>query len=220
MTGLVPWYLAGSLLQPLAPPSAGPFAYDAFDRRREEGLTWESAPNRADGVYGRFDGPLTFSPSLSLARIDAGFVPGFGLRVHYLSTLGLYASYGSGALWPGHADSVRSMSRVGLELRPLFLLRWSNDWEKGPSMLDLTLDSLSLGVGGFLAKLDTSSELERGFETELTAGIPLLGHALGPWIGFGATLQVPPLVDDGERVALGWLVRLEYSLVLSSSASE
>ncbi len=220
MTTFVPWLVSGSLLGPLPTPGTGPLAYDGFDRRREEGVTWEATPSRADGVYGRFDGPLTFSPCLSLSRLDAGFVPGIGVRVHYLSTLGLSASYGTGTLWPGHADSVRSMSRVGLELRPLFLLRWSNDWEKGPSVLDLTLDSLSLGVGGFLAKLDTSSQLKRGLDAELAAGVPLIGHALGPWIGIAATLRVPPLVDDGSHVALGWLVRLEYSLVLSSSASE
>ena len=36
---------------------------------------------------------------------------------------------------------------VGIDLRPLFLMRWSKDNEQGPAWLDLTIDSLTLSVG-------------------------------------------------------------------------
>jgi hypothetical protein len=134
-----------------------------------------------DGAYGRFDGDLDLGFG---AGMSAGFGSGdlgVGLRAtaHWYSTLGLFVTYAESV----RASRVERRGGAGIELEPLFLLRWSEALERGPAVLDLTLDSLSLGAGYFL--LEPSGRgfgARRGVELSLGFGLPLLGQAGGPWL--------------------------------------
>lgn len=132
-----------------------------------------------DGVYGRFDGDLTLSFGL-------GAELGNGRRG---AAIGRALYYHSAALVAEYADALSSdaeLRRVlflGAEVRPLFLPRWSMNLERNGALLDLTLDSLSLGAGAYLAETpDASFGQKVGFEGTLGFGVPLFARANGPWL--------------------------------------
>ena len=151
---------SGAPGEPVAPPSA-----------------------KQDTTYGRIDG-------------DVGLVAGVGvtvgpqsprasaeLRVRYLETAGLFATYEDGALFGSGAEPVRVLAG-GLELRPLFLGRWLTGRELGIARLDLALDSLGFELGGFLAQPQGASFGQRpGLQAGVGVELPFLDHASGPWIG-------------------------------------
>jgi hypothetical protein len=199
-------------------PGLSPLAYDAFDRRREEGTVAEPAVASDDGVYGRFQGEVQFTPYLGVEHAYRGFAPALGLRAHYLSTVGIHFTYASGALWPaGHAMQ-HHLSDVGAELRPLFLLRWPKGWEDGPSFLDLTVDSLTLGIGGFWDRPRDDGGIHRGPVLQVAAAVPLTSRALGPWIGGAAMWRFPHVAAHPDQADFAWMVRFEWTLSASSNS--
>ena len=130
-----------------------------------------------DGVYGRFDGDLFLSLGAGI-EWSHGVRPAIEARALYYYSVGLVAGY-SDAL--DRDAFVRRTGWVGLDLRPLFLPRWSMDKEFQVSFWDLTLDSVSLGAAAFLAEPrrgDTkiSVQFSAGF------GIPLFARASGLWL--------------------------------------
>jgi hypothetical protein len=143
-----------------------------------------------DGAYGRFDGDLDLGFG---AGMSAGFGSGdlgVGLRTtaHWYSTVGLFVGY-SESIRKRH---VERRGGAGIELEPLFLLRWSEALERGPALLDLTLDSLSLGVGYFLLEpVGRGFGSRRGLELSMGLGLPLLGTAGGPWLEARAGYFLP-----------------------------
>jgi hypothetical protein len=166
------------------------------------------APTSAkpDTTYGRIDG-------------DVGLVAGVGvtvgpdsprasaeLRVRYLETAGLFATYEDGALFGNGAEPVRVLAG-GLELRPLFLGRWLTGRELGIARLDLLLDSLGFELGGFLAQPQGASFGQRpGLQAGIGIELPFLEHASGPWIGLhggirfsDAALGGGPTSDPADR---------------------
>jgi hypothetical protein len=169
---------------------------------------------KVDGVYGRFDGDLEIALSLGG---EWDFDPdrtraAAGLGLYYYSTAGLAFRYrdafGDRApATPRAADPVERVLSMGIELKPLFLPRWVLDLERGPALLDLTLDSLTLGLFAFFQEESNGGLSERyGFEAGLGFGVPLLGRADGPWIETRGALR---FADDGSRhpsvlVALAW----------------
>ncbi|HVY26535.1 MAG TPA: hypothetical protein VHB79_08270 [Polyangiaceae bacterium] len=135
-----------------------------------------------DGVYGRFDGRLALAASAG-AELQSGATRG-SLRVsaHYWWTAGVYARFADafGGADAGHAERVASF---GIDLRPLFLPRFARNYEQGPPLLDLTLDSLSLTAGGYFAQPHARSlGDERGFELGCGLGVPLFAAARGLWL--------------------------------------
>jgi hypothetical protein len=139
-----------------------------------------------DGVYGRFNGDLDFGAGLG-AELDEGALRG-ALRVslHYLSTAGLYVSYRDAL---GDEAELRRVLSLGVDMRPAFIPRWSKNLDRGPSFLDLAIDSVSLGLGAFWEQPPARAfAAERGFETSLGFGLPLFGHATGPWLESRAQL--------------------------------
>jgi hypothetical protein len=134
-----------------------------------------------DGAYGRFDGDLDLGFG---AGMGAGFGSGdlgVSLRAtaHWYSTVGLYVGYVESV----GTSHIERRGGAGIELEPLFLLRWSEALERGPAWLDLTLDSLSLGAGYVLLQpVDRGFGSRRGVELSLGVGFPLLGTAGGPWL--------------------------------------
>jgi hypothetical protein len=179
------------------------FAADLYGAPATETVRGEVDPDAAkaegDGAYGRFDGDvdlgLSAGANLSLTSSDVGV----GARVNALwySSIGPYLSYAERV--SGHSESNRRAG-LGLELRPLFLPRWALDLERGPAFLDLTIDSLSLSVGAFVATPPEGGFGDRrGMEIGAGLGVPLLAEAPGPWLELRALLDLP---NDGPREAL------------------
>ena len=142
-----------------------------------------SAVEGADTAYGRIDGDLslvagagaTFGPRGPRATAD--------LRIRYLLTAGLFATYEDGALVSSGAEPRRALG-TGIELRPLFLGRWLRGLETGHPHLDLTLDSLGLELGAvFLQPAGASFGERPGLQLGLGLEIPILPRASGPIVG-------------------------------------
>lgn len=169
----------------------------------------------SDGVYGRFDSNLALTASAG-AEFEAG-VPRGALRTsaHYLWTAGVYARY-SHAFGGGAARPVRVAS-FGVDLLPLFLPRFALDNERGPALLDLSIDSFSLNAGMYLAHPQARDfGDERGFELGTGFGVPLFGEARGPWLEARVERRFP------DRGVAAWLftVSLSYRALTWSTRAD
>jgi len=166
-----------------------------------------------DGVYGRFDGDLDVAAGLGassyFATGDAG--PSLRLSAHWYSAVGLYFGYTESL----GEHAVERRLGMGLELEPLFLLRFSQGGERGPALLDLTLDSLSLGLGALLLDPDDGSfASQAGFELSLGLGVPLLARASGPWLEARAGWYTPKNGREASGLLyLSWHFALTTPLV-------
>jgi len=149
-----------------------------------------------DGTYGRFDGDLDLGLGLgALVDVDHGET-GVAARAsaHWFFVAGGYLAYADGL--GSSLDPERRLG-VGVDLRPLFLPRWTQDWERGPAFLDLTLDSLSLGLGAsFEQPSGGSFGARRAFEASFGLGVPLAGRGPGPWLEVRGALA---WANTGER---------------------
>jgi hypothetical protein len=186
----------GSL--PLLEPSAHAAERDAPAARIHAPLPG------SDGVYGRFDGSLTLAVSAG-AELEAGEPRGaLKISAHYLWTAGVYARYSDAF---GSAEERPSrVASLGVDVRPLFLPRFGLDYEQGPALLDLTLDSLSLNAGAYLAKpRERDFGDERGFEIGVGFGVPLLAAAKGPWLEARAERRF------ADRGVSSWLFSLSVA---------
>lgn len=156
-----------------------------------------------DGVYARFDGDLELGLALGAELGSAGTpAPALRASAHYFSIAGLYTG---GRAKAGDA-SAPSLFDLGVDLRPLFVPRWAKGYETGPAFCDLTLDSLSLSLGGFWSARSARHESERGFEASLGFGLPLLATAAGPWLEARGVLRYPDSEprDEAVLLALAW----------------
>lgn len=168
--------------------------HDAFGRRTAaevRSLDPDAFPHQGDGAYGRFDGDLDLGlgvgPSLTFADGDAGI----GVRgvARWYSSVGLYALYDE-TLAPKPALARRA--GFGVELTPLFLLRWQRALESGPPVLDLAIDSLALGFGAsFATPAGRGFGSHRALDATLGFGVPLAGDSVGPWLEFRGDLTFP-----------------------------
>jgi hypothetical protein len=149
-----------------------------------------------DGVYGRFDGDLTLSIGLGAELHDGPRGALIG-RALYYHTAGLTLSYADGL---GGDVTPKRVASAGIELRPLFLPRWSLDLECGCPLIDLTLDSLSLGAGLFVARRGEPSESKTGAELSVGLGIPLFAKAEGLWLEGRGFFR--PALDEGRAGVL------------------
>jgi hypothetical protein len=193
--------------------SSMPLAFDAFDRRRDAPINEE--PNyRSDGVYGRFDGEISLVPSVGMQWAGAGWFTQFGISSFYLNTIGVAFRSADGHWSPITRRADFNVSTLALAIRPLFLLRWSQDWEKGPSFLDLTLDSLTLSVGSYWSQQHSVDKQHMGLETELSFGIPLLAKAHGPWLTPSVVNRLPKVTSAQHSVDMTYGLRLEWAFSL------
>lgn len=166
----------------------------AFGRRTSSAVRSvdpDANHHQGDGAYGRFDGDLELGlgvgPNLAFTGDDIG-VAVRGSAFWY-STVGLELVYTETL---SKTPELERRLGAGIVLRPLFLIRWSQALETGPAVLDLALDSLSLGLGssfGTPAGRDFASRTK--FETSLGFGAPLAGTAAGPWLEFRAGMGLP-----------------------------
>src|SRR5690606_30138855 len=99
-----------------------------------------SAPRRAaaaddDGVYGRFDGDAMAAVELGGSytfAAPAARGPGLTARAgfFYMHTLGLTVQYDDRL---GSAEAVARSLLASIEIRPIFLSRFTQDLEQGPA---------------------------------------------------------------------------------------
>ena len=155
-------------------------------------------------MYGRFDGDLDLGVGVGAELGSAGGVaPAARATAHYYSIAGAYVE---GRVRAGDA-SARSLFGLGVDIRPLFVPRWAKGFETGPTLLDLTLDSLSLSLGAFWAERSTALTGDaRGFEVGLGFGVPLFARAPGLWLETRGVLRYPDASAREEAlvVALAW----------------
>lgn len=143
----------------------------------------------ADGVYGRLDGDLLVVAEAGAAIAEGGPAVLMGARALYLSTAGIYGRWIEGF---DRAELVTGRSvAVGVELRPMFLARLAQDWERGPAHLDLLLDSFALDLGAFFwSPVDGRLHTYPGFEVGAGLEVPVLPSATGPRVGVMGSLRV------------------------------
>jgi hypothetical protein len=186
----------------LAAPAA---ALDAeVESSRAKLGTQPSASSQGDGVYGRLSGDFDLSLRLG-GEYENGLAPAFGGSLFYFWTLGIFADH--------VLDTAKGTQRtaIGAELRPLFLPRWDADREQGPAFLDLTLDSLALGVG---VHLPHEGAAKPGPQLSLGLGLPLLARASGPWLEFRGVYRFPGTPENGAALLafLSWHLLFDSGL--------
>jgi hypothetical protein len=142
------------------------------------------AQGRPEPTYGRFQGDLTLVAGLGGVVAARGGRAEGELRVRYLETAGIFVTYEDGALVDSAAEPTRVLT-AGLELRPLFLVRWLTGQETQRARVDLVLDSLGLELGATLMQpAGTSFGSRAGMQAGLGLEVPILPRATGPWLGF------------------------------------
>jgi hypothetical protein len=141
-----------------------------------------------DGLYGRFDGDLDLSLAVGPELVRNGPGAAAIARAFFLETAGLYVAYGTSF---GNFDAVPPRSfGLGVGLRPFFIPRWGNDLDRGPAIVDLTLDATTFDMGVLWAADQGGSFTQAaGIELGLGTEVPLAGQAAGPWIGVRGALR-------------------------------
>jgi hypothetical protein len=170
----------------------------------------DEARSLGDGVYGRFQGRYDLGLAAGAELGDGGASLAVRATAHYFFMAGIYAGYAEG--FGTEALPSSRLVSFGVDLRPAFLPRWSNDMQHGPSLLDLAVDSISLGVGAFFRQpQDDDFGARRGLELSLGFGVPLAGEMAGPWLGARGLLRWDdpegrkgPGAEGAALVTLGW----------------
>lgn len=161
----------------------------------------------SDGVYDRMDGPFTLGFGAGVEQARSAVRGAARLSLHYYWSAGVYAGYSRAFSGDTPADALAT----GIDFRPAFLPRWAKNMEQGPAVLDLCLDSISLGLGAFWQKPDAGAfGSRRGFEASLGFGVPLFARASGLWLTGRGLLRWP----DGSNAEPAALVLLEYDQVV------
>ena len=141
------------------------------------------ASDGPDTAHGRIDGDLSASVALGSAFGPRGPRAAADLRLRYVWTAGVYATYEDGPLLGSAAEPRRAFA-AGLELRPLFFAKWLQGKESGNAYLDLTVDSLALELGAvFLQPAGSSFASKPGLQAGLGIAVPIFPRATGPAIG-------------------------------------
>lgn len=141
-----------------------------------------SADGIVDPSYGRVEGDVVVVLGMGAVVAPRGLRAAAEVRLRYLETAGLYATY-EDANPLASASEPRRLLATGLEVRPLFLFRWLKGHEGDRPWLDLALDSIGLELGAIFeqpAGADFASQ--RGIEVGLGVELPLGVRASGLWI--------------------------------------
>jgi hypothetical protein len=137
----------------------------------------------AEATYGRLGGDVTLVAAAGGVIASGGPRIEGELRVRYLESAGIFATYEDGSFAGASADPQRVLA-AGLELRPLFLARWLKGHETAQPLLDLTVDSIGLELGAtVLQPARASFGARSGIEVGLGVEVPLAARADGPWVG-------------------------------------
>jgi hypothetical protein len=149
--------------------------------------------SRADGTsepsYGRVEGDLELAGALGAVVAQGGVRPEAELRVRYLESAGVFATYEDGPLVGSSAEPQRMLA-AGAEVRPFFLYRWLRGHETRRATFDLVVDSIGIELGATWAQPAGQSFASLpGVELGLGVELPLLASATGPWIGLHGGLR-------------------------------
>jgi len=156
--------------------------------------------DREDTSYGRIDGDLSASFGAGATFGSRGPRAALDVRLRYLWTAGLFATYEDGPFWGSNAEPRRALA-TGIELRPLFLARWANGAELGNGHLDLTLDSFGLELGAVFAEPEGRPFGSRpGLQAGIGLQVPVLPRATGPVIGVHAGARWSDAALAGDYV--------------------
>ena len=179
----------------------------------------EPLPTRSDGVYGRLDGDFVWALAAGVESWSKQGRATLRASAHYFYMAGIYASYGRAWTQASNPQQHGDVGVVGFELRPGFLPRWSLDLQRGPALLDLVVDSLSLAAGAYWGQAQSENPWgsaatgangwSRGLEASLGVGVPLLARATGPWLELRAggrwnNGEQPTDHPWGVQVLLSW----------------
>jgi hypothetical protein len=208
---MTPLFVVLALAEP--EPSHAPFGHTSTAQVRS--LDPDANHHHGDGAYGRFDGDLDLGLGaggmLAFSRGELGVAVRGSAR--WYSTAALYAQYGESV---SPDPRIERRFGVGLELTPLFLIRWSQALETGPAWLDLTVDSLSLGLGATFTTPEGRGFASRGaLEGSLGLGVPLFGTAPGLWLECRASLVFPRALpaESNATLLLSWHAPVTTPLV-------
>jgi hypothetical protein len=185
--------------------------------------TW-MAPARSaaaeDGVYGRFDGDAMAAVEVggSFAIADAAARgPGLTGRLgfFFVQTLGVTVQYDDRL---GSADAVARSLLGAVEIRPLFLSRFTQGLQRGPARLDLFIDSFGLALGAWTQwerAPDCADDCQaHGMELSLGAEVPFLPQVSSPYLAIRGGVRwalsdleaggSPPAVSGTLTLTLGY----------------
>lgn len=190
---------------------------DAWDpgRRVTSPVAGQVAPRDgrvSDGAYGRFEGDVDLGFGVGPEFDGDSTRAHLRASAHYFSMIGI-----AGAFAEDVASDTPRLSRlvsIELDLRPAFLPRFANDMQQGPGVLDLTLDSISLGLGVYWATpADQAFGDERGFELSAGLAVPLIGRASGPFLEARGLWRHP---DSGVPPRAAGVILLSWHGLLST----
>lgn len=160
-------------------------------------LTFDA--HAGDGSYGRLKGDTTFVVGASggVVAHDGRPLVGGDLRLRYLDAAGAVFSYEEAVAVPS-SGSLRRAFLAGVELRPLFPVRFLKAYQTGGSFFDLTLDSLALEVGAWIPVRGGTAVRRGGFYTGIAVELPLFARASGLWLRLSTQLRWAPQRLEGE----------------------
>jgi hypothetical protein len=135
-----------------------------------------------DPSYGRVEGDVALVFGMGAVFAPRGLRAVAEVRLRYLETAGLYATYEDANVLASAPEPQRLLA-TGLEVRPLFLFRWLEGYEGKRPWVDLALDSIGLELGALLEQ-PTGADFasRRGIEVGLGVELPLAARATGLWI--------------------------------------
>lgn len=177
-------------------------------------------PAGSDGVYGRFDGDMGIEPGLGIEYSRGNLLPQIDIAASYVSTLGLRLRHANSKLLFDAVAHDRSVTSFNFEVRPLFLIRWTEALETGPALLDLTLDSFTLGIGAFWDYDRNTPQLQRGTEFLTGFGLPLFATASGPWIRATAAVRLAEAPNLAITTHSVFTLILCWNLLIDSALHE
>ena len=152
----------------------------------------QQLPNRrkvVDGVYGRFDGDVDLSLAAGATVVDAAAPLRQPWRAR--STWDGRPLRRLRRLLSGNFAAVPppSLPRPRRPLRPFFLPRWSNDLNRGPAILDLTLDATTFDLGRAVGRDQDGRSAKPGSSSASAPKCLSLGQAAGPWLASRGALR-------------------------------
>lgn len=164
-----------------------------------------------DPTFGRIDGDLTLSIGAGTTLGPRGVRGNADLRLRLLDSAGIFFGYEDG--FGGSAEPTRAFY-TGLELRPLFLARWTQGLELQRGFADLLIDSFGLEIGGFASQPQGGAIGDRlGLQLGVGLEVPILARSSGPWIGLhGGVRYSDAGLGRGEDSALDRALYLSITL--------
>ena len=148
----------------------------------------------ADGAYGRLNGDMTFVLGASGAVVRDSVLAGPEMRLRYLDAAGASVVYEEAIV----RGELRRAFLAGVELRPLFPVRFLKAKQTGQGFFDLTLDSLSLDVGAWLPQRLGAAAGRFGMYTGLAIELPIFASATGIWLRLTGQVRWAPQRLEGD----------------------